>query len=120
MDIYLERKMANKNRRKGHDFEREIVNRMKDLGFDKAVTSRYASKMMDDMKVDLCNTEPFYIQAKCLGKAPSIRKVLGEMPETENMNVIFWKVPKDNDQYAILHLEDFYEIIEMLKSNKIL
>jgi Holliday junction resolvase len=108
------------NRRKGHAYERELVKRFKELGWDEAVTSRYASKMMDDMKVDLVNTEPFYVQAKCTKRAPNIRKILEEMPDTSNYNVITWKVPKDNDQYVMMNLDDFFELLEMLKSNKIL
>jgi hypothetical protein len=96
-----------------------LVKKFKELGWEEAVTSRYASKMMDDAKVDLCNTEPFYIQAKCVKRAPNIRAILDEMPDTENYNVIAWKVPQANEQYAMLRLTDFYELIEMLKKNNI-
>ncbi len=108
------------NRRKGHAYERELVKKFKELGWEEAVTSRYASKMMDDMKVDLVNTEPFYVQAKCTKRAPNVRKILEEMPDTSNYNVITWKVPKDNDQYVMMELKDFFELLEMLKKNDII
>tara|TARA_R100001510_G_C7529952_1_gene121815 strand:- start:150 stop:497 length:348 start_codon:yes stop_codon:yes gene_type:complete len=108
------------SRRKGHEYEREIVKRFNELGWDKAVTSRYASKMMDDLKVDLCNTEPFYIQCKCTKRAPNIRQILKDMPDTSNYNIITWKVPKDNDQYLMMNLEDFIELLKMLTKEKII
>ena len=112
--------MSNTNRRKGHDYERQIRREYKELGWSNCETSRYASKMMDDMKVDLVNTEPFYIQCKCTKRAPNIRQILNDMPYTSNYNVITWKVPRDNDQYVMMNLDDFFELLTMLTKENII
>lgn len=51
------------SRTKGHTFERELVNIFKNLGFEHCKTSRYASRILDDSKVDLANI-PLNVQAK--------------------------------------------------------
>ena len=55
--------MSNTNRAKGHNAERYYVNKFKELGFEFCFTSRYASRMHDDAKVDLVNL-PFNVQIK--------------------------------------------------------
>ena len=55
--------MSNTNRNKGHWAERYYVNKFKELGFKFCFTSRYASRMHDDAKVDLVNL-PFNVQIK--------------------------------------------------------
>ena len=55
--------MANRNRTAGNNFERLIVNELKELGFDDVVTSRAESRNMDNRGVDIFgNNFPFYIQ----------------------------------------------------------
>lgn len=51
------------SRTKGHTFERDLVHIFKDFGFEHVKTSRYANRMLDDCKVDLCNI-PLNLQAK--------------------------------------------------------
>src|ERR1044072_451608 len=51
-------------RTKGHTLERFIANMFKkELGFEFAKTSRYASKLLDDSNVDISGI-PFLIQTK--------------------------------------------------------
>lgn len=52
------------NRTAGHDGERHYAKLFRELGFDKCKTSRQASRLMDDCKIDLCFTDPFNIQIK--------------------------------------------------------
>jgi len=73
--------MANTNRTKGHQAEREYRNEFKALGYTHCQTSRYASRLHDDCKVDLVNL-PFNVQIKAgkqRGMNPS--KVLSDMEE---------------------------------------
>lgn len=52
------------NRTKGHNLEREIVRMFRDeLGFKFAKTSRLASRILDNCKVDIAGV-PFLIQTK--------------------------------------------------------
>lgn len=41
------------NRRKGHSFEREIARKFRESGYINALTSRQASRLYDDCKLDI-------------------------------------------------------------------
>lgn len=56
-----------RNKRRGNDYERKIVNELKDLGFKDVITSRKESKSTDDGKIDIVdksNKLPCQIQIK--------------------------------------------------------
>lgn len=55
--------MSNRNRRVGHDLERLTAKEMREIGFSKAKTSREASRLLDNCKVDIANI-PLLIQCK--------------------------------------------------------
>lgn len=68
-------------RTKGHKYEQQIVNELKELGFEGCRTSRYASKMKDDQKidiVDLNNQLPCDLQAKKTQNIPNYFKIREE------------------------------------------
>jgi hypothetical protein len=112
--------MANTNRNKGHNYERQLVKDFKKLGFENCVTSRYGSKMLDDQGIDLMNTGDFAVQSKCYKRNPQYKKVLADMVvKPTDVPIIFHKAP-GGKEYCILHKEDMMEIIQMLISNKII
>ena len=112
--------MSNRNRRKGHDFERKIRQDFKSLGWSDCETSRYASKMMDDRKIDLVNTKPFAVQCKASINNPSYHKIFKDMQsDAEDYKVIYHKRMNDNE-YVIMQKKDFHELLEMLVANKII
>ena len=112
--------MSNRNRRKGHDFERKIRQDFKSLGWLDCETSRYASKMMDDRKIDLVNTKPFAVQCKASINNPSYHKIFKDMQsDAEDYKVIYHKRMNDNE-YVIMQKKDFHELLEMLVANKII
>ena len=78
------------NRRKGHGFERIVRLKWREHGWEKAETSRYASREKDDQKVDLCYTDPYNVQCKSV-QAINLHTVLSEMPDDDNMNIVFHK-----------------------------
>lgn len=51
------------NRRKGHDAERLYAKRFRDMGYNKCVTSRFASRQYDSLGVDLVGL-PVNVQIK--------------------------------------------------------
>lgn len=51
------------NRRKGHDYERKWAKVFRDLGHNYCKTSRQASRLLDDSKVDLAFI-PYNLQCK--------------------------------------------------------
>ena len=77
------------NRKKGHDYERQITREMKEF-FPDAMTSRNGARGEDPKGVDLINTGMFNVQCKARQNLnPFI--VLKQMPEDENVNVVCWK-----------------------------
>ena len=54
-----------KNRRKGHNAERRRAQMFRELGFDKCKTSREASRLLDNCKVDLAFV-PYNVQMKAV------------------------------------------------------
>ena len=120
MSIKILINMANTNRNKGHNYERQLVKDFKKLGFENCVTSRYGSKMLDDQGIDLMNTGDFAVQAKCYKRNPQYKKVLADMVvNPTDVPIIFHKAP-GGKEYCILHKEDMMELIQMLISNKII
>lgn len=107
------------SRTKGHDFERKIAQEMRDLQFENCETSRYANRKLDDACVDLTCTSPFSIQCKAYKNQPNFRTELDKMPDDENYNLIFHKQPYKKD-IVVLYKEDFYEIIKMLKAERVI
>ena len=68
---------------KGHQFERWFVLKLRGLGYI-AETSRFASKKLDDMKVDILTDCPFLFQLKSLERltvAP--HELLKSMPNNK-------------------------------------
>lgn len=63
------------NRQKGHDFEREIAEDFRNNGFKKAKTSRAASRLADDCKIDLVGVFPFAPQCKNTQTYASINRI---------------------------------------------
>ncbi len=109
----------NNSRAVGNAYERQIRLELIKLGWTECQTSRYASKMKDDMLVDLINTQPFNFQIKRWKSAPSYHEILKSMPQDSNYNVIIHKRP-NKGEVVVMEKETFYELVEMLKVNGIL
>jgi Holliday junction resolvase len=122
------RKPSN-NRRRGHDFEREICKLFRELGYSKVRTTRQASRLLDESKVDIWGI-PFNIQCKDgVQKGLNYAKVLSEMkellatnfPETDTQitfpKLIIHKKPPfgkkrvEEDTLVITTLDDFVKLI---------
>lgn len=106
-------------RKKGHSYELSVRDYFRDLGFEKAVTSRLESKSKDDQGVDLCFTGPFNVQAKAVEKLGGLHDILDRMPNDGNYNLVFHKRNRKGTVVA-MKIEDFTEIIQMLIANKII
>ncbi len=120
MSIKILISMANTNRNKGHNYERQLVKDFKKLGYTDCVTSRYGSKMLDDKGIDLMNTGDFAVQAKCYKRNPQYKKVLEEMDtKPTDIPIVFHKAP-GGKEYCILFKDDMMELIEMLIQNQII
>ena len=111
--------MPTNGRNKGNSYERKLAKEWREFGF-KTKTSRYESKMLDDMKVDLTNTGFFNVQAKAVERlSPSYHEILDSMPKDNNYNVIFHKRNRKGE-VVVMTKEDFYELVQMLINLQIL
>ena len=100
-------------RNKGHAYERKIAKELKDF-YPDCVTSRYGNRMMDDMGVDLINTDPFNVQCKAVERLGTYHDILKSMPEDNNYNLIFHK-RNNRGEVVVMSKDDFYELLYMLK-----
>jgi Holliday junction resolvase len=108
------------SRRKGHDYERAIRKEFRQLGWKYCETSRYASKAIDDAKIDLVKTDPFVIQCKSTANNPSYHKILDQMKPSMPMFKLIYHKRKGGREYVIMGKNDWLEILEMLVSNQII
>jgi hypothetical protein len=105
----------NKNRDKGHRFEREIRQFFESLGYDTCKTSRYASKLRDDQKVDHCFVDPWLSQCKHSDSMSGVpHKLLNEMPDEKGMYRILFHKMSRKGTVVTMELDTFKEILEML------
>lgn len=102
-------------RQKGHAYERKIKNEMIDLGFTQCETSRYESKKLDDAKVDLCNTGPFYVQCKAVENMGAAHKVLAEMPGGDKIDLVFHKRNRKGEVVS-MSKDNFYRLIDKISN----
>lgn len=107
--------MANKNRDKGHRFERYIANLLKDI-YPRIQTARYASRITDDNGIDFVNTGSVDIQAKTLKSKPNFKEVFEHMM-TDRPKLFIYKDNKiigKSGEYAVMPLEDMITLLRDL------
>ena len=116
--------MANRNRTAGNNFERKIVNELKELGFEDVVTSRAESRNMDNKGVDIFGHNfPYYIQCKNSKTYQKLHELItSELLPTDKPTLVFQrKTRKANTKfvtegdYVSMKKEVFYEILKQLK-----
>lgn len=123
--------MANTNRNKGHNAERQYANEFKEMGYSLCITSRYGSRQHDDCGVDLINI-PFNVQIKA-GKQRAmkpykeIRNMIDNLTEkipseVHKPCIVIHKRPvgrghKSKPEHEIVSMtfEDFKKIIKNYK-----
>lgn len=109
--------MSNRNRTAGHDYERKIVRELTELGYS-VKTSRYASREMDDLGIDIVGDFPFRPQVKKTSATPSVKRYI----ENGEADIIFWaRTERSNKnivtkgEYVIIRKEDFYDLFRQSK-----
>lgn len=108
-----------RSRTKGHAFERDMVNTLKEY-WPEACTSRAESKNLDDKGVDICYTAPFSFQCKAVERlSPGVHEVLKSMPDDTNYNAVLWK--RNNKGTVVsMDLGDFLELIQAMRKEKVI
>ena len=106
-------------RDKGKRFELKIAKVWQRLFGGEPERTSYASKKLDDMGVDLTDTDPFNIQCKAVESSINYHAILERMPHGRNVNLI---VHKRNHQpvVAAMYLEDLLELLQSMKREGIL
>jgi hypothetical protein len=124
--------MSNKNRDKGHRFERQWATKFRDeLGFKFCKTSRQASRMLDDSGVDLDGI-PFNVQLKN-GYARGINytnlfegidvklaeNYMSSDPRHIFPSVVIHKLGRKQSQHqVIMKADDWVKLVKMAFINK--
>lgn len=99
------------SRKKGHDFERAMAERLRDV-WPGCYTQRFKGSLwMDHCGVDLVGTPGYNIQLKAMEKSPPYHDILDYMPKGENINLIIHKRNRKGC-VAVLRLEDFLKLIK--------
>lgn len=109
---------AKKSKHKGSDYEREIVNKLNELGYDVS-RSATESKKLDNNKVDIAGDCPFAIQAKCTQNLPNYYTIREASTDPRPLALLWKKVAEVNGiskgQLAIIPIEYFYELLKFYK-----
>ena len=110
-------------REKGHRWERAVVKLLKNMGFNKAVTSRANNKILDACKVDI-DRVPFYIQCKNgYPKGINYSKLIKEMADAIREEygklqypiIVMHKKGRDyEDNLVIMPFKDFMNLLNQI------
>lgn len=106
------------NKAKGNRLEREVVNDLKEIGYDVA-TSRAESKATDDQKIDIFDKDgrlPTYIQTKYTQSTPNWFQISEECPRKDRPFSIVWKkaVPGKKSPGTVA-IVDWKFLLELLR-----
>jgi len=116
------------SRTKGHDFERYLAKIFRALGHSYCKTSRQASKLLDDSKVDLAFI-PFNVQAKSVVANINYQTIFNDMetalianypptdPQRNHPKMIFHKKGrKKYDSVVVMEEGEFIELLKQVKN----
>jgi len=113
--------MANTARRKGHDFERLVAKKLRDIGYPLAATSRQESRALDELEVDIANI-PIYIQCKAgyEKSRPKYELILTRMEEKlinrpKHPKWVLHKLNGKTKTLAVTTSDEFYNIVYSMK-----
>lgn len=113
------------NRRKGHKKETDTARKFRELGYKYAKTSRQASRLLDDSKVDIAFV-PFNVQCKKgYKKGLNYTNIFLEMKECLKNNfpsedvvhtypcvIIHDKDRKKEDKLVVIEEDTFWDLIK--------
>jgi hypothetical protein len=114
-----------RNRNVGHTLERRVASKFRDLGYEFAKTSRQASRLLDDSKVDIAFV-PYLVQTKKgYKKGLNYTNIILEIKEAIKKNfppddkvhqypciIIHDKDKKPEEKLVIMEETTFWELIK--------
>lgn len=118
------------NRVAGHNLERRIASKFREIGYPFAKTSRQASRLLDDSKVDIAFV-PFLVQCKKgYKKGLNYTSILLEMKEAIKANfppddsvhtlpgiILHDKGRKSEEKLVVMEEETFWNLITKTNEN---
>ena len=110
---------AKQSKQKGSNWELDIVNSLKEIGYQGVCSARSLNKRLDNNKVDIADENdelPVYIQAKNLANFPNYYKIKEECPLKDKPFMIAYKKAYNDgtrspEPLAIIPLKYFYQLI---------
>ena len=113
---------AKKSKNKGSGWEAEIVNHLKEIGYEDVCRAAAESRNLDNSKVDIAGSTECAIQAKHTQNLPNYFKIREACPDPRPL-AIFWKKSADlgsisDGTVAVVDLDFFYELLKVYHLNK--
>jgi len=110
---------AKKSRTKGASWEREVRDRLIEIGFTGTVTARGESKKVDNNKIDLIDTDgklPVNIQCKQYANTPSYFTIRDACTDKSKPFIVAWKKSAAGSEaspgsIAMVPIDFFYELL---------
>lgn len=112
---------AKKSHNKGSSFEAEVVNKLKELGYD-VCRSAGESKKLDNSKVDIAGDCEFAIQCKNTQNLPNYFTIRENCPDSRPLALLWKKVGEvgsiSQGTLALIPIEYFYELLSYYRQSK--
>ena len=112
------------NKRKGNNFELQVIQALKEIGYKGCVSSRSINKLADANKIDIIDTKnelPVNIQTKNTLNTPDFFTIESQCTDKTKPFVIIWKKTGKQGHnspgtVAIVPIKYFYKLLELCKS----
>lgn len=102
---------AMNSRTKGHDFERAMADKLREI-WPECYTTRFKGTLWQDhCGIDLVGTPGYNVQLKAMERAPAYHDILDYMPKGENTNIVIHKRNRKGS-VVVMKLEDFLTLIK--------
>ena len=113
-------KIASKSKRKGNNFELEIVKELRNIGYGGCVSSRSKDKLADANKIDIVDVNqelPVNIQSKYTQNIPNYFDIRDACTDKSKPFCLIWKKAGKNGEdsrgtVAVIPVKYFYELIK--------
>lgn len=112
---------AKKNRKKGSNFEYQIIDKLKSIGYGNVCRSAGESKHLDNQGVDIADPSrelDVAIQAKNQRNTPNYFKLSAECKDKREFCLLWHKSDENNKAVAIISIDFFYELLKTWHKQK--
>lgn len=118
-DSVRKSKQASRNKKKGNNFELEIVHKLREIGYLGCVSSRSINKIADANKIDIVDTNnelPINLQAKYTQNMPNYFDIKDACTDKTKPFCVIWKKAGKNGEQsrgtvAVVDIDYFYKLL---------